>query len=298
MESTTTSVLVNGSPCEEFHLKKGLRQGDPLSPFLFILAAEGLSLLTKRACDENLLKPALIGDLKVPISHLQYADDVVFLCSKDKENLKIIQRTLRLFEIISGLKVNFGKSKLYGPCVPENELIESANLLGCDIERGQFLGMRIGVNNRRKSSWSWLIQKVKNRIARWDGNDIAMGGRATLVQSVLSSIPIYTLSFHLLPKKTILELIRIQRAFLWGGNVSNSKIAWVSWSEICKSECEGGLGIRDLECFNKALLAKWVWSLLEEKERLWAKILYSKYGGLEESRRIVEKERGYLRTSN
>lgn len=82
VESASASVLVNGSPSGEFDLKRGLRQGDPLSPFLFILAAEGLNLLTKKACELGCLKPATVGKLRVPIPILQYADDVVFFMLK------------------------------------------------------------------------------------------------------------------------------------------------------------------------------------------------------------------------
>lgn len=143
-------------------------------------------------------------------------------------------------------------------------------MLGCEIEKGQmnYLGMKIGGNTHRKESWIWLVQKVKNRIAIWDGKNVSMGGRATLIQSVLSSIPIYSLSMFLLPNCSILDLIRVQRGFLWGGSSSTPKIPWVRWSEICKPKNDGGLGIRDLGGFNKALLGKWVWRFLSEKGRL------------------------------
>lgn len=164
----------------------------------------------------------------------------------------------------------------------EAKLVNYAASLGCEIERGVFnyLGLRIGINSHRKQSWDWLVQKIKNRIARWGGSNISIGGRATLIQSVLSSIPIYSLSLFLLPKSVILDLIKVQQGYLWGGNLENTKISWVSWDDICKPKKEGGLGIRDLGVFNIALVGKWIWRLLDEKNRLWAKIIYSKYGGL------------------
>lgn len=102
----------------------------------------------------------------------------------------------------------------------------------------------------------------------------------------------------MLPKSSILDLVRIQRAFLWGGTDSNTKIPWVSWDDICKPKSEGGLGIRDLECFNKALVGKWIWRILNKKETLWVKILLSKYGSLEESRNVACGGRGALKVSN
>lgn len=91
-----------------------MRQGDPLLPFLFILAAEGLSRLTEAACGLGTLKSALIGSNRVSIFHLQYADDVVFFCNGEDENLIILKRILRLFELISGLKVKFQQMQTYG----------------------------------------------------------------------------------------------------------------------------------------------------------------------------------------
>lgn len=118
-----------------------------------------------------------------------------------------------------------------------------------------------------------------------------------MVQSVLSLIPIYSLSFHQIPKNTIHELIKLQRSFLWGGSEANSKIPWVRWSDICKSKEEGSLGIKDLDIFNKSLLGKWVWRLFDEKHSLWVRVLGSLYGGLEESSLAVVNGRGLARFS-
>lgn len=125
-----------------------------------------------------------------------------------------------------------------------------------------------------------------------------MGGKATLVQSVHSAMPIYCLSFYKLPKKTICELIRIQRNILWGGSETTKKIPWVSWGKICKPKQEGGLGIKNLELFNEVLLGKWVWRMHIEGNRLWVKVLVSKYGGLDDRKRRGSRGRARRRGSN
>ncbi|XP_071695356.1 secreted RxLR effector protein 78-like [Rutidosis leptorrhynchoides] len=81
LKSATISILINGSPTSEFNLKRGVRQGDPLSPFLFIIAAEGLNILTKMAVERGMYKGVEVGKDKVVISHLQYADDTIFLAN-------------------------------------------------------------------------------------------------------------------------------------------------------------------------------------------------------------------------
>lgn len=121
---------MNGSPTPEFGMNRGLRQGDPLSPFLYLLVAEGLNLLIKNAVELGLLEPFEIGKDRVPISHLQYSDDTIFIYSDKEENIKVIKRILRIFELVSGLKVNFDKSNLYGFNIEESVLRNNAADLG------------------------------------------------------------------------------------------------------------------------------------------------------------------------
>lgn len=130
VESATTSMLVNGSPSGEFTFNRGLRQGDPLSHFLFLLAAEGLSLLISSGCENNLLSPAKIGRENVILSHLQYADDTIFVCNKGLENVLSIKRVMHLFKLMSGLKVNFHKCKLVGVNLSDGELTRYARVFG------------------------------------------------------------------------------------------------------------------------------------------------------------------------
>lgn len=101
----------------------------------------------------------------------------------------------------------------------------------------------------------------------------------TLIQSVLTSIPIYFFSFFRVPKNVMDKLVSIQRKFLWGGAHEHNKIAWVKWDTVCLPKENGGLGIKDINAFNLALLGKWKWNLLQHQGELWARVLESKYGG-------------------
>lgn len=106
-----------------------------------------------------------------------------FLCSNDPDNFRNIKRILWLFELMSGLKVNFSKCKLHGINISAVALSEYAGRLGCEVEKGtlSYLGMKTGINSRCCENWSWLTQRLKNRIAKRDGRNISLGGRATLV---------------------------------------------------------------------------------------------------------------------
>ncbi|XP_071694306.1 uncharacterized mitochondrial protein AtMg01250-like [Rutidosis leptorrhynchoides] len=101
LKSASISILVNGSPTSEFRLERGVRKGDPLSPFLFILAAEGLNILTKAAIDKGLLKGVKVGSDNVLVSHLQYADDTLFLGEWSHSNAFNLRNILKYCELAS-----------------------------------------------------------------------------------------------------------------------------------------------------------------------------------------------------
>jgi len=131
LESATVSVLVNGSPTEEFKPTRGLRKGDPLAPFLFIVVVEGLAGLVRQAIKANLLFGIKIGRKEVELSILQFADDTLFLCQDSFSNIITLKSILRGFELASWLKINFHKSKLAGINVLKSNLDCYAKTLNC-----------------------------------------------------------------------------------------------------------------------------------------------------------------------
>ncbi|KAL8498612.1 hypothetical protein ACS0TY_021813 [Phlomoides rotata] len=153
--------------------------------------------------------------------------------------------------------------------------------------------MKVGGNHTREVIWKELIHKVKKKIANWDGRLMSLAGRAALVHSVLSTVPIYYLSFFLLPKTVINKLTSLQRSFLSGGNDYNYKTPWVKWGVVCKKKKAWGLGVRELGKFNRAFVGKCIWRVLIEKDSLWVRVVESRYGRLElreQDDRIVRKE--------
>ncbi|CAK8535431.1 unnamed protein product [Lathyrus sativus] len=105
-----------------------------------------------------------------------------------------------------------------------------------------------------------------------------MGGRATLISSVMTNFPLHYFAFFKVPKSVVQKIVAIQRNFLWSRSKEKKGITWVSWSNVYKSKEDGGLGIRDVGRFNTALMAKWIWRLLPEKDAIWVGILDGRYG--------------------
>ena len=120
LESSSLSVLVNGSPTTEFKPMKSLRQGDPLAPFLFLIVAEGLAGVVRQAEEKKLVESIEVREKQVKVSMLQYADDTLFFCKALIQSVLTLKVILKCFELAFVLKVNYSKSKVCGMGVNMN----------------------------------------------------------------------------------------------------------------------------------------------------------------------------------
>jgi hypothetical protein len=161
------SILVNGSTTEEICIHRGLKQGDPLAPFLFLLVAEGFSSLMRNAVDRNLFEGFDLGGGGLVVSHLQYADDTLCIGKPTVENLWAMKALLRGFEMVSGLKINFFKSSLIRIIVESDFMNMACNFLNCS-ERSipfKYLGLLVGANSRSMSTWELLVENLSGRLS-------------------------------------------------------------------------------------------------------------------------------------
>ncbi|GKF21986.1 putative RNA-directed DNA polymerase, eukaryota, reverse transcriptase zinc-binding domain protein [Tanacetum coccineum] len=174
LSSVSISILVNGSPTKEFKMERGLRQGNPLSPFLFLVVAEALQIFILEACVKGMYKG-----------------------------------------LASGLKVNISKSRLIGVGVSQSEVNSFALSLGCASDSIHFiyLGLQVGKKMRYVDGWAEVTNRFRKRLSSWKANSLSIGGRLTLVKSVLGSLPIYYLSLFKAPSLVIDTLESIRRRF-------------------------------------------------------------------------------------
>ncbi|XP_028115366.1 uncharacterized protein LOC114313201 [Camellia sinensis] len=273
------SILVNGSLAEEFSPQKGLRQCDPLSPFSFNIAAEGLNILLTRAKDLGLVKGTRIGVNDFNISHLQFVNDTIIFCEAEWEEIVNIKRILRCFEVMFGLKINFHKSVVCGIGVSVELVEEFAAKLNCSHQNLplKYLGLPLGANPRIKAFWKPILDKYKVKLAGWKRKVLSFTGRITMIKAVTSNLPLYYMSIFRIPVGVAKEIENVQANFLWEDTEVRRKVHIVKWKELTINKAKGGLGIHDIRIVNSCLLLKWWWRFGFEKNALWKNLICSKY---------------------
>ncbi|KAJ9561591.1 hypothetical protein OSB04_006751 [Centaurea solstitialis] len=272
MVSTPTfSVVVNGEARGFFHGKRGIRQGDPLSPYLFTIVMEGFSMLFKQCVDEAVGFGYHHGCAELDITHLCFADDLFVFTRGDVASVEILKKALSLFASCSGLVPNLEKSDVFFGNVPMD--VRAAILTCLPFRSGTFpiryLGLPLSPVSLKTADYGVLITKVKHRLQNWKTKFLSFGGRKQLIVSVLQSLQLYWMAIFMLPSGIVHDIERLFRDFLWAQGDPSRGRCKVAWSMVCRPvEC-GGLGFRRLGIWNRALIAKNLWAIITGRECLW-----------------------------
>ncbi|XP_026398645.1 uncharacterized protein LOC113294470 [Papaver somniferum] len=193
------SVLVNDSSTEKLKPSKGLRQGDSLSPYFFLLVVEVISKLINDAVVRGKLSGFQVVDQGTIISHLQFAEDTLFFIDAAVEEVRRLLIILVIFETITGLKLNLEKSTMIN--VGADDVIDVLTReLGCKSEKLPltYLSMPIRAHWHSTSVWDYVLVRMEQKLATWKKRKLNKAGRFVLIKSCLASLPIYYLSlFHL-----------------------------------------------------------------------------------------------------
>ncbi|KAG7559487.1 Reverse transcriptase zinc-binding domain [Arabidopsis thaliana x Arabidopsis arenosa] len=283
MQCITTvnySYLLNGSAQGSVSPQRGIRQGDPLSPYIFILCSEVLTGLCKKAERENRLTGIKVGKLSPRISHLLFADDTMFFCKSDNANCSTLLEILKNYELASGQMINAQKSAVtFSTKTPADTRERVKTQLGIQKEGGlgKYLGLPELFGRKKKDLFTIIVDRIRQRARSWSSRFLSTAGKTIMLKSVLAAMPSYSMSCFKLPNSLYKRIQSVLTRFWWDSSMEKKKMCWISWKKLTKAKGNGGLGFRDLQSFNDALLTKVSWRILANPSCLLAKILLGKY---------------------
>lgn len=280
VSASSLSVLWNVEALPPFSPGRGLRQGDPLSPYLFILVMEKLAYMIQDKVNQGLWKPFKVSRGGFALTHLFFADDLILFGKATENQLTIIMNCLNSLASVSGLALNLSKSKLFtSPKVS----LRVAWVLSrrCGIPRTTDLGFYLGapiIHGRvTKETHGFILERMAAKLSSWKRNTLSLAGRRTLVQSVTQSIPVYSMQNVLLPASICYNIDRLNMNFLWGSDEGNRKIHHLNWNTVCLKKEQGGLSLRKARDNNLALVSKLGWRILKNDQVPWCQALKHKY---------------------
>ncbi|XP_062114000.1 uncharacterized protein LOC133825012 [Humulus lupulus] len=247
VRNTSYFLLMNGRIQGKFKGGKGQRQGDPMSPLLFVIIMEYLTRsLQQAALNSPFRYHPMCKSLK--LINLCFADDLLLFCKGSLAAIRFVKGVLDSFATATeGL---FPLTYLGVPMRPTKWKHED-----CEV----------------------ILQKFRLKIQNWASRHLSFAGRIQLINSVLLGLQKYWMSIFVLPQSIVKEIERICRGFLWGSAGQRSKLHIPSWQKVCLPKVYGDLGFRDGATWNWAVLAKYVWALSTKPDLLWVKCIHSIY---------------------
>lgn len=277
--SATSQVLLNGSPGKTIHCLRGVRQGDPLSPLLFVLAADLLQSLINKGKDLGLLSLPIPLQTNPDFPVVQYADDTLIILEGDTRQLLFLKSVINTFSEATGLKVNLKKSMMLPININDQKLDHLANTFGCS--KGSFpftyLGLPLGLTKPVIQDYLPLINKCESRLGGVSAL-LSQAGRLEITNAVMTALPTFYLCSLEIPGTVIKRIDSFRKNCLWrGSDVNGRKPPQAAWTLVCQPKEQGGLGVIDLGKQNKALMMKNWDKFLNKRDIPWVQMIWEKY---------------------
>jgi hypothetical protein len=209
VSSVNYYVLVNFGKVGPIYPGRGLRQGDPLSPYLFILVTEGLTALIKQSVSQGDLHSVKICRGAPSVSHLLFADECFLLCRSNLDETSRLMHILKTYEEASGQEINMSKSEVFfsrNLSLAAQEDLSRIMGVRHVLGTGNYLGLPSMIGRKKKDMFAYIKDRIWKRINSWRGRALSKAGKEIMIKFVLQTIPSYVMSIYLLPETTIKEI--------------------------------------------------------------------------------------------
>ncbi|GMI64491.1 hypothetical protein HRI_000118400 [Hibiscus trionum] len=280
VKTVSYAITINGQVGEVFTPSRGIRQGDPLSPFLFVICGEGLSALLRKGTQEGKIRGLRITRSAPLVSHLLFADDSYIFGEATATGASNLKDILHIYSRCSGQLINFDKSSVFfSSNVNANNRQRVCRIFNVTSQScpDTYLGLPSMVGRRKKESLAFVKDKITRSLNSWSTRSLSTGGKEVYIKSVLQALPLYAMGCFLFPRSLCNEIESMFAKYWWQKSASKRGMHWCSWQKLCLPKENGGLGFRDLGCFNLSLLAKQGWRIMANPTALVSKILKARY---------------------
>lgn len=229
--TTSTAILINSTSTLFFQPSRGLRQGNPLSPYIFIMCMERLSHTIFQSVDYLMWKPIQLSQNRPQLSHLLFADDIILLSKVIKTSCHAIIDILNHFTTLSAQTISYLKSKIF---FSKNYHTHDKNYnLSCfNMNKGKtfekYLGFPMFQKKVNKADFQYLLDNFKTRHAGWKTKFLSLAGRTTLIKSTLSTLPNHIMQYISIPSSIIHKMEQYICNFLWGTTNLKRKFIWLN----------------------------------------------------------------------
>uniref|UniRef100_A0A803NPV8 Reverse transcriptase domain-containing protein n=1 Tax=Cannabis sativa TaxID=3483 RepID=A0A803NPV8_CANSA len=255
VSSVTYRIAHGGNNMGPITPSRGICQGDPLSPYLFLICAEGFSSLVKMFVQKQWLSGCRVARTAPIVSHMLFADDSYIFCKANETEVANVLRLLQLYEKASGQKINFQKSVVFFSNNIQDEMrAYLCGLLGmvAATNNSFYLGLPCTMARNKNAILGFLKEKMIKRIQGWESKFLSKAGK---------------------------DLEGLMARFWWKSQSKGATkgVSWVSWNKLCKHKDVGGLGFKSLREYNLAYLGKQGWRSITNENSLVAKLYKARY---------------------
>lgn len=235
IESISYSFLINGAPQGSVIPFRGLHQGDPLSPHIFILCTEVLSALCEKGQADGSLPEIRVSRHSPPINHLLFADDTMFFYQSKASCVSALMNILSTYETVSGQKINPQKlaitlSAKTPACVKDR--VKEAMAIVTEGGIGKYLGLPERFGRRKRDIFASILDRIPQKAHSWTAKFLSGAGKQIMLKSVLAAMPCYAMSCFKLPISLCKQIQSLLTRYWWDANPEKKKMCWVSWDTL------------------------------------------------------------------